>query len=69
MYYMAAEGWNLQGGMRRRGSETQGLLESNGSSFSGLSVESVVLQEGSSEVQDHWPCTPSPSSIQLLHAT
>ncbi|CAL8463602.1 g3136 [Coccomyxa elongata] len=40
---------NDQGGIRRRGSDTQGLLERNGSSYSALSVESAVLQDSSSE--------------------
>lgn len=51
MYHVADEGWALQGGMRRRGSDTQGLLERNGSSFSALSVESALLQDTSSEVR------------------
>ncbi|KAK9917361.1 hypothetical protein WJX75_003531 [Coccomyxa subellipsoidea] len=38
-----------QGGMRRRGSDSQGLLERNGSSFS---VESAVLPESSNEERE-----------------
>ncbi len=48
---MADGTWTLQGGIRRRGSDTQGLLERNGSSYSALSVEIAVLQDSSSEVQ------------------
>ncbi|BDA48535.1 hypothetical protein COCOBI_12-2150 [Coccomyxa sp. Obi] len=39
----------VKGGMRRRGSDTDGLLERNGSTFSALSVDSAVLQDSSSE--------------------